>query len=73
MRAEHLLGQRDVGARVVGLNSNRLDDTLLNDNGVPLGPVTTKDGRPIKSHVQHLGELAGRVGKEAELNIPASQ
>lgn len=44
-----------------------LDLTVLDDKGVTLAAVVAEDGSGIEVEVESLGELAVRVGKEADL------
>ena len=44
-----------------------LDLAILNDQGVALAAVVAEDGSGIEVEVESLGELAVRVGKEADL------
>lgn len=65
--AEDVFSKRHAGARVVGLDGNRLDPALLDHDGIALGPLPAEDGRAVKGHVEHLGELARGVREEADL------
>jgi len=44
-----------------------LDLAVLNDQSVALAAVVAEDGSGIEVEVESLGELAVRVGKEADL------
>lgn len=54
-------------ASVVGLDVGLLDLAVLDDQGIALAAVVAKDGCGIEVEVESLGELAVRVGKEADL------
>lgn len=54
-------------AGVVGLNVGLFDLAVLDDQGVTLAAVVAEDGGGIEVEVKSLGELAVRVGKEADL------
>lgn len=60
---QYLLSQRNRSARVIGLDVNRGDLSIPDDDGVPLGPLAAEDGRRVaEAHVHGLGESACGVG-----------
>lgn len=67
-----LLSNRDLNARVVRLDIDGGNLSVLDHKGVTLRPVTAEDGLVLEVHVNGLGELTGRVGKETELHVVSS-
>lgn len=58
---------------VVGFHKGLLDLAVLHQEGVPLATVVSEDGGAVKAQVQSLGELAGRVAQEADLESTSGQ
>ena len=62
-------GLRTVHTSVVRLDVSRLYFAILNDQGITLATVIAKDCGAIEGEVEVLGELAGRIAEEADLEL----
>ena len=56
-----------VETSVIRLDESLLDLSILNEQDVALAAVVTEDGAAVEAEVERLGELAGWVSQEANL------
>lgn len=59
--------QLTVETGVVGLNESLLDLAIFDKKDVALAAVVTEDSGAIEAEVEGLGELAGGIAQEANL------
>ena len=62
-----MLSERNAGAGMIGLDIDRLDLSVLNNDRVPPAPQPAKNGLIDKPHIHRLGEFALWVRKESNL------
>lgn len=67
--AEDLLSSGLIDSSVVGLHMGALDFAILNHQCITLATVLTEDSSTVKSEVEVLGELTGRIAKKADFSL----
>lgn len=66
--AQNVLSQGHAGSSAIGLNVDRGNLSVLDNDGIPLGTVAAKDGLVVEAQIESFGELSRRVCEEAELH-----
>lgn len=65
--SKNLVWHGHIGPGAVRLHVHRLDLAVLDEQGIPLGPLAAKKRRRVEAQVQGSGESSRGISKEAKL------